>query len=123
MKHSKLSTYYNKLIFILQITKYLIKFKCSIALCLDSLIIVSCFRSLIKKKKIRWNQRLSKCLFIVVLFVILKLALIYILYILFRNGAESKETPKVPLVKFNISLSPIIIYYTYKEKKYYFTKQ
>ncbi|XP_060880574.1 beta-galactosidase-like [Metopolophium dirhodum] len=51
-------------------------------------------QSLIKKRKVRWNQKLSKCLFIVVLFVILKLALIYILYVLFRNGPESKETPK-----------------------------
>ncbi|KAL4148356.1 hypothetical protein QTP88_002620 [Uroleucon formosanum] len=52
-------------------------------------------QSLIKKQKLRWNQKLSKCPFIAVIFGILLLALIYILYVLIRNGPESKETPKV----------------------------
>lgn len=71
---------------------------------------------MIKKQKVRWYQKLStKCSLIAVLIIILKLFLIYILYVLIINGPESKETPKVSLVKFNIGISPTVIYYTYKE--------
>ncbi|XP_060842334.1 beta-galactosidase-like [Rhopalosiphum padi] len=52
---------------------------------------------LIKKQKPRCNQKLLKCSYIVILFVLLKLVIIYLLYILIRNEIhpESKETPKI----------------------------
>ncbi|XP_029345833.1 beta-galactosidase, partial [Acyrthosiphon pisum] len=53
-------------------------------------------QSLIKKRKVTWYQKLSKCPYIAVLFGILLLTFIYIIYhVLIRNGPESKETPKV----------------------------
>ncbi|XP_022174724.1 beta-galactosidase-like isoform X2 [Myzus persicae] len=52
-------------------------------------------QSLLKKQKLRWNQKLSKCPLIAILFGILLLVFIYILYILI-DGRESKETPKTP---------------------------
>jgi len=60
-------------------------------------------RPLIKKQKPRCNQKLLKCSYIVILFVLLKLVIIYLLYILIRNEIhpESKETPKVRTTCYN----------------------